>query len=97
MYRRWSREENEWKTNEWWWEREWRHVGDFYFFVHRVAFYICPEADMPEIQDVIEATRPNRGQPPPPCVDPSWGLDRIFAHLLGIDRDDINPFTQRAQ
>jgi len=93
MYRRKPIGSEEWQTNEWWWEREWRHVGDFFFFAGTdVAFYICPEADMAEFEAILDGTDRNAGDPAPPCIDPTWGLERIFAHLLKIPTDDISPF-----
>jgi hypothetical protein len=93
MYRRKGRD-SEWSTYEWWWEREWRHVGHFYFNPGTdVAFYLCPESDIQEFNALLEKTKRNVGDPPPPCIDPAWGLERILAHLLKLPSKDISPFA----
>jgi Putative abortive phage resistance protein AbiGi, antitoxin len=79
---------------EWWWEREWRHVGSMHFNPGKdVAFYLCPEADMAEFKGLLEGTRRDAGMPPPPCIDPAWGLERILAHLLKLPHSEISPFA----
>ncbi len=95
MYRR-KGKDSEWSTYEWWWEREWRYVGDFYFNPGTdVAFYLCPESDITEFNALLEKTKRNAGDSPPPCIDPAWGLERILAHLLKLNPKDISPFANQ--
>jgi hypothetical protein len=85
------------RTREFWWEREWRHVGTLNFRQSGASF-LCPEE---EIEDFVpRRTRPN-GTPEPHAnwnrrkrefVDSKWGLERIIAHLAGMSRKDVTPF-----
>jgi hypothetical protein len=76
---------NEQSQREFWWEREWRHVGDFSFFRSEVALVLCPEADHGD----FEAIAPGK------VIDPSWSLERIIASLVGLDASDVTPFSSR--
>jgi hypothetical protein len=55
---------------EFWWEREWRHRGDFSFRQDEVALVFCPEAEISDIEEYG-----------PPAVDPSWSLERMIDQL----------------
>jgi hypothetical protein len=80
---------------EWWWEREWRHLGPLSFAPGKdVAFYICPESEMTEFNKMLQQTKRDAGAPPPPCIDARWGLERILAHLMNLRPDEISPFAQ---
>lgn len=57
---------------EFWWEREWRHLGDFTFRKSDVAVVLCPETDIPEFSSLGYR-----------AVDPSWSLERTIASLAG--------------
>jgi hypothetical protein len=70
---------------EFWWEREWRHVGDFRFFDEELALVLCPEADHRQ----FEAVAPGK------CIDPSWSLERMIAKLVGLSANDVTPFASR--
>jgi hypothetical protein len=70
---------------EFWWEREWRHVGDFSLPASGVI-WLCPE-------DEIDAVRTASGRPLTPWIDPRWGLETIIAHLAGFEPADISPFA----
>jgi len=81
------------RTREFWWEREWRHVGDFHL-PNIGYFFLCPED---EIEDFVprheeepnfEWNRRKRR-----FLDPRWGLERIIAHLGGVPKDDVTPFS----
>lgn len=70
-------------TREFWWEREWRYVGDFN--VPTIGhFFLCPE-------DEIEGFCPQRtgeqthewNRRKREFLDPRWGVERIIAHLGG--------------
>jgi hypothetical protein len=43
---------------EFWWEREWRHVGDFHFADSDIAFGFAPEANIDEFEELMH--RPKR-------------------------------------
>jgi hypothetical protein len=59
---------------EFWWEREWRHRGDF--LVPWPYLGLCPEAEIPELRQVAEAQDIDIR-----FIDPSWSLEQIIARL----------------
>jgi hypothetical protein len=71
---------------EFWWEREWRHVGDFGFFLSDVALGLAPEQRIEEFEKF--ARKLGRRIP---FVDPKWGIEKIIAHLSGY-RGALTPF-----
>lgn len=80
------------RTKEFWWEREWRHVGSLYLPGDRCLF-LCPEAEIdefvqPETLSPRAAARARRQ-----FIDPAWGLERIITHLAGIPKSDTTPFA----
>jgi hypothetical protein len=80
---------------EFWWEREWRHVGDLDLApVWDKILWLCPEAEMP---DVTARVRGAGGLADAAifCIDPNWGLERIIGHLIGLGANDLTPFASR--
>lgn len=75
---------------EFWWEREWRHVGDF----HLPARYIvlCPSAEIKrvkyEIEKLDDLQKPQRVS----YVDPMWSLEMIIGKLAGFESDELGAF-----
>ena len=65
---------------EFWWEREWRHVGGLQFSPFGCAVVLCPEHDFDEVQPLVE---PKIGRTVP-LIDPNWGLEYIIAKLAGV-------------
>jgi hypothetical protein len=80
------------RQKEFWWEREWRHVGEVVLPLVGCLF-LCPE-------DEIEQLVPARENEPAhewnrrkrEFIDPRWGLEQIIAHLAGIPPSDVTPF-----
>jgi hypothetical protein len=72
---------------EFWWEREWRHVGDMEFDASDVALWLCPESDVEHFENLLQGG----GR----VVDPSWSLERIVASLAGQKHEDVTPFSTR--
>lgn len=68
---------------EFWWEREWRHVGDLTFEIEELAFVIAPTAHHDVLRRVVDR----------PCIDPEWSLERMIASLAGLAPSDVSPFT----
>lgn len=68
---------------EFWWEREWRHIGDFHFTMDEIAFVLCPEEDQQQFE-VVAGRK---------CIDPRWSLERMLAHLVGLGPQDVTPFA----
>jgi hypothetical protein len=74
------------RIREFSWEREWRHVGSLHLPASGVI-WICPEADIAELRGQVGE------QASYPWIDPTWGLERIIAHLAGFTAADISPFA----
>lgn len=78
---------------EFWWEREWRHVGDYQFsFPNCVVAFLVPEADHKRFGDDLVALSDFWQRKPRPLLDPLWGLEPMLVSLSGIDPDDMGPF-----
>jgi hypothetical protein len=69
---------------EFWWEREWRHVGDL-ALPHTAMIWLCPEADRAAISA-------RAGYELTPWLDPTWGLEEIIARLAGFPLYEVSPF-----
>jgi hypothetical protein len=69
---------------EFWWEREWRSLGNFTFQRYHVALLLVPEADFGDFESLRYA-----------LVDPSWSLERMIAHLADVDPDLTSTFDVR--
>jgi Putative abortive phage resistance protein AbiGi, antitoxin len=69
---------------EFWWEREWRHVGHLSLPPVGVI-WLCPAAD-------IDAVTARAGYELKPWIDPTWGLEEIIAHLADFPLYDVTPF-----
>jgi len=75
---------------EFWWEREWRAVGDVALTgMWDKIVWLCPEAEIPE---VAQCVRDAGGSESAVCIDPNWSLERIIGHLVGLDVADLTPF-----
>jgi len=71
---------------EFWWEREWRHRGDFKFFWSDLVFGLCPENRIEEFEELTR--KPARKIR---FVDPRWSLEKIIAHFAGC-KEVLTPF-----
>jgi hypothetical protein len=70
---------------EFWWEREWRHHGDFELPPRIIV--LAPEEDHASFAKITKKTAVNAS-----FVDPSWGLEAIIARLAGFEADDVGLF-----
>ena len=69
---------------EYWWEREWRHAGDFELTMKFIV--ICPEDDF---NDVSPSWTKDMHIP---FIDAEWSLEEIIGRLAGFNPEDIEPF-----
>lgn len=76
---------------EFWWEREWRHVGNFQFWERSnlvVAF--VPEQEQEDFRsELLDLCREHRliaddHYDDLALLDPTWGLERMVATLAGV-------------
>ena len=82
---------------EFWWEREWRKVGDYYMsFPSRVTALLAPEDDHAELErflvDIDDAQ--NTKWTLRPILDPRWGLERMIAALARVPDEHVGPFPE---
>ncbi|BCY11129.1 hypothetical protein [Actinoplanes sp. L3-i22] len=79
---------------EFWWEREWRHAGDFPLsFPGRVVAILAPADDHDALRAEIGALDWVGAQwVARPLLDPRWGLERMIVALAGIEATEIGPF-----
>ncbi len=85
---------------EFWWEREWRKVGDYPLEEREIAFWLCPEDEIDEFESFIikewnlesipDEDRLSYGQR---FLDPRWGVEEIIARLVG--KQGTTPFNAR--
>ena len=76
---------------EFWWEREWRHVGDLAFPWSRIVAAFAPENEHEEIRQTL-APHEAPHRPLPKLLDPNWGLERMIAKLADVPDSDAGPF-----
>ena len=79
---------------EFWWEREWRHVGNFRFFGGQVVALLAPESDHASLRQAVETLGGPWAKQTPPILDPIWGLERMIGAMSGIDEDQLGPFPE---
>ena len=68
---------------EFWWEKEWRKIGDFDLPAKYIV--LCPEDDIKEIQALAMKENDLNWWP---CIDPVWSMEQIIASLAGFDLDE---------
>jgi hypothetical protein len=73
---------------EFWWEREWRHVGNLVLPATGVI-WLCPESEIGQVNERVRRVLT-------PWLDPRWGLEEIVAHLAGFPQDEVSPFLRPA-
>jgi hypothetical protein len=67
---------------EFWWEREWRHVGNFRLPGRVIV--LCPENEFAEFRAIVDADDFQSAT----FVDPRWGLEQIISRLSGFSPQD---------
>lgn len=78
---------------EFWWEREWRHVGDLGFEPEHVVVAFAPEDQQPCLRAMLtEATADWYDDLT--FIDVNWGLERIIGALANVQAADLGPFPQ---
>src|SRR6266516_3190177 len=78
---------------EFWWDREWRHVGDFTFDPGHIVVAFAPEDQQASLRaELRKATASDYDGLT--FVDVNWGLERIIGALANVDAADLGPFPQ---
>lgn len=65
---------------EFWWEREWRHVGHFILPDRLLVF--CPEEDFPHFRNILEEHEEDDRKAK--LLDPRWSLEKMIGRLAGF-------------
>lgn len=76
---------------EFWWEREWRHVGDFPFEPEHIVVAFAPEDQHESLRGRLTETTDN-WYDDLTFIDVNWGLERIVGALANVDAADLGPF-----
>jgi hypothetical protein len=76
---------------EFWWEREWRHVGPLFLPWPSVVALFAPEEDHETLRQRLQHN-PTSQIKLPPVLDATWGLERMIAALRELPAADIGPF-----
>ena len=82
-----------WSGNrkEFWWEREWRIVGDLHFSWHELVAVLAPEDSHENIGSTLSLSEIQRRK----FLDPAWGLERMISALSDIPSDNAGPLPER--
>jgi Putative abortive phage resistance protein AbiGi, antitoxin len=78
---------------EFWWEREWRHVGNLSFEPDHVVVAFAPEGQQASLRArLAEATAD--WYEDLTFVDVNWGIERIIGALANVRPADLGPFPR---
>lgn len=64
---------------EFWWEREWRHRGNYNFFYSDIAFGLAHEDSVDEFEELVRKFTRRKIR----FLDPRWSQEKMIAHLAG--------------
>jgi Putative abortive phage resistance protein AbiGi, antitoxin len=70
---------------EFWWEREWRHVGNIFMPIRFLV--ICPEGRFAEFRAALAESGAAFH---PQFIDAEWGLEQIIARLAGFSAAEVD-------
>lgn len=85
-----SGEEGTSYKKEFWWEREWRHVGDFRLPNRYIV--LCPSEDICAVEAAVEELDEFERPQKVSYVDPRWSLEMIIGKLAGLSGSDLGAF-----
>jgi hypothetical protein len=82
----WRRQgEDSVNRKEFWWEREWRHRGNF--SLPQRVIVLCPYSEFKEFQPIVDN---EDWTPRAALIDPHWSLEQIIASLAGFCSGDVD-------
>jgi hypothetical protein len=85
---------------EFWWEREWRHVGHLSFSTQDIVVVFAPEAEHDDLRVRLGrrprfvSSTPAIASNMPAFVDAQWGLERMIGALADLADTDLGPFPE---
>jgi hypothetical protein len=74
---------------EFWWEREWRHLGSV--SLPAAILVLCPQDDIEELNAHLANSVSDRRPFIARFIDPAWSLEKIIGHLAGFSPKDLGP------
>jgi hypothetical protein len=77
---------------EFWWEREWRRVGDLGFQPFDIVVVFAPEHEHRAVRERLAATGFYGDIMMPAFVDARWGLERMIGAMAKVPAQDLGPF-----
>lgn len=86
----WSTDGNT-NRKEFWWEREWRRVGNFFIEPFSTVALLAPSSDHSELRSFLN-TLHRWSSKDVPILDPGWGLERMIAVMSGVSDHLLGPF-----
>ena len=86
---------NRFSRHEFWWEREWRKVGDVHFSWHDLVAVLAPAEQHRHLRDSLQNELGKRNLSTDlselNLLDPKWGLERMIGSLSGISPRYLGP------
>jgi hypothetical protein len=80
---------------EFWWEREWRHIGDYHLpQARQLVAVLAPADDHEHFRADLAGIDEQYSQRP--ILDPRWGLERMIAAMAQISDEHSGPFPVRS-
>ena len=79
---------------EFWWEREWRTVGDMTFSWDDLVSVFVPEAEHVKFRGDLAKLRPDYNVQGLNLLDPAWGLERMIGSLAGMPTQFLGPLPR---
>jgi hypothetical protein len=83
---------------EFWWEREWRHVGNLRIPWPQLVAVFVPESDQEAFQAELNEELGEKTTEQFPdtlrMLDPCWGLERMIACFAGVSPEHVGPFPR---
>ncbi|GIE76265.1 hypothetical protein Aph02nite_22150 [Actinoplanes philippinensis] len=78
------------RRKEFWWEREWRHIGGYWISIPRIVAILAPADEHGDLRDRLSDI--DEAWERRPLLDPRWGLERAITALADVSRGDATPF-----
>ena len=79
---------------EFWWEREWRKVGDLTFSWDDLVAVLAPVSAHESLRIGLRENSPNPIVDSLNFLDPEWGMERMIACLAGVYSGYLGPLPR---
>ena len=82
------------RRSEFWWEREWRTVGDMTFSWDDLVAVFAPEEEHSHIRTELQNLWPDHDLSGLKFLDTEWGLERMIGSLAGVYNGYLGPLPR---